>query len=189
LQHTFSTDLSFNRAGYSFTLSGNYGMRSDWEFWGMPGNAEFDPNQEKYFLWEVSVGKTWWLPKFMKFGIELDHLDGADLDRFSKYDFGFFGDSRVSGYQGGLVRASEANGLHLNYGFELGKVIRVELKGDAVWASDEATGLEDELLAGVGLNGTLMGPWQTILNFDVGFPVDGPADDFVAYLVFLKLFR
>ncbi len=189
LTHTFATDLSFNRAGYSFQLSGSYSVRSDWEFWGLPDNAEFDPNQEKYFLWKVSVGKTWWLPKFMKFGIELDHLDGADLDRFSKYDFGFFGDSRISGYQGGLVRASEANGVHLNYGFELGKVIRVELKGDVVWASDEATGLEDELLAGIGLNGTLMGPWQTILNFDVGFPVEGPADDFVAYLVFLKLFR
>ncbi|MCP4664005.1 MAG: hypothetical protein GY856_52145 [bacterium] len=189
LTHSFATDLSFNRAGYSFGLSGSYSVRSDWEFWGLPDNDEFDPSQEKYLLWEVSVGKTWWLPKFMKFGIELDHLDGADLDRFSKYDFGFFGDSRISGYQGGLVRASESNGFHLNYGFELGKVIRVELKGDAVWASDEATGLEDELLAGVGLNGTLMGPWQTIINFDVGFPVEGPADDFVAYVVFLKLFR
>ena len=37
-------------------------------------------------------------------------------------------------------------------------------------------------------NGTLIGPWGTIVNFDLGFPVEGPADDFVAYVVFLKLF-
>ncbi|NJL29253.1 MAG: hypothetical protein HC897_15915 [Thermoanaerobaculia bacterium] len=54
--------------------------------------------------------------------------------------------------------------------------------------SDEVSGFEDEFLAGVGLNGTVAGPWQTLINFDIGFPVAGPGEDFVAYVAFLKLF-
>jgi hypothetical protein len=34
-----------------------------------------------------------------------------------------------------------------------------------------------------------VGPWQTLVNVDLGVPVAGPDDGFVAYLVFLKLFR
>ena len=33
-----------------------------------------------------------------------------------------------------------------------------------------------------------MGPWQTIINFDIGIPVEGPADGFTARIAFLKLF-
>jgi hypothetical protein len=41
----------------------------------------------------------------------------------------------------------------------------------------------------VGLAGTFVGPWQTVVNLDVGLPVAGPDDGFVLYVVFLKLFR
>ena len=170
-------------------LSGSYSARSDWEFWGLPDNDEFDPNQEKYFLWEVSVGKTWWLPKFMKFGIELDHLDGADLDRFSKYDFGFFGDSRISGYQSDQVRAESAWATHLSYGVGLGETFRLDLVADTALATDDVANLNNELLAGVGISGTFIGPWQTIVNLDVGVAVAGPDSGFVAYLIFLKIFQ
>lgn len=186
--NAFQVELAYTRAGWRAGLQGSLNQRTDWEPWGLPGNTDFDPEQEDYTLWNVSLAKTWWLPKLMKLGVEVEHLNGSDLDRFSKYDFSFFGDSRVRGYQSGLVRASEANALHLNYGFDLGKVFRVELNADGVWATDEATGLKDEFLAGVGLNGTVAGPWQTLINFDVGFPVAGPGEDFVAYIAFLKLF-
>ncbi|MEM6455760.1 MAG: hypothetical protein AAF772_11745, partial [Acidobacteriota bacterium] len=186
--HNLGVELTYNRSGWR--LNGEFiaSWRSDWEFWGLPGNTEFDQEQEDFFRWKVSAAKTWWLPRFTKFGVEVERLDGEDLDRFSKWDFSFFGDSRVSGYANGQVTATEANGLHLSYGLELGEVIRVTLNGDAVWATDEDTGLDDELLAGIGVNGTLIGPWNTIVNFDVGVPLEGPADGVVAYIVFLKLF-
>jgi hypothetical protein len=34
-----------------------------------------------------------------------------------------------------------------------------------------------------------MGPWQTVVNLDVGTPVAGPDSGFVLYVVFLKLFK
>lgn len=188
LTHTFRTELSYNRAGWRFNLEGSFSQRSDWEFWGLPGNTEFDQEQEDYLRWQVTLAKTFWLPKFRKIGVELEHLNGEDLDRFSSYDFGIFGDSSVGGYPSGLVRAEEASGIHLSYGISVGELFRVELEGDAVWASNEATGLDNELLAGIGLEGTLTLPWQMLVNFEIGQALDGPADSIAARIVFLKLF-
>lgn len=188
LTHTFETEISYNRAGYRFQLAGSFNQRSDWEFWGLPDNTEFNQGQEDYIRWQATFAKTWWLPKFMKFGVELEHLNGEDLDRFSSYDFGIFGDASVAGYPGGLVRADEANGVHLSYGLNFADVFRIELEGDAVWASNEATGLDNELLAGIGLEGTITLPWQVLANFEIGHAIEGPADGISARIVFLKLF-
>lgn len=188
LTHTVSTELSYNRSGWSFEVEGSFSSRSDWEFWGLPGNTEFDQEQEDYIRWGASLSKTFWLPKFRKIGFELEHLGGEDLDRFSSYDFGIFGDSSVAGYPGGLVRAEEANAVRLEYGVNIGEVFRVELEGDAVWATNDATGLDNELLAGIGLEGTVTLPWQVLLNFEVGQALEGPADGIAARVVFLKLF-
>lgn len=185
---SLSPELTYTRSGWRFRVGGGWFHRTDWSFWGLPGNEDFDPAQEDYLRWQASLAKTWWLPKFTQLGLELEVLDGQDLDRFSKYDFGTFGDADVSGYPGGLVRAESAHGLHLNYGLNLGDVMQVEVEADAVWATDEATGLDDELLAGVGLEGTLIGPWETIVNFEIGHGVAGPGDGYSARVVFLKLF-
>ena len=40
-----------------------------------------------------------------------------------------------------------------------------------------------------GLVGTVVGPWQTLINLDLGAAVAGPDDGFVVFLAFLKLFR
>jgi len=189
LTHTVTSDLRYQRSGYTLALTGSFTRRSEWEAWGLPGNDEFDPDQQEYVRWRVALAKTWWLPRFMKAGVVVDHLDGDELDRFSKYEFGFFGSSRVSGYQSGLVTASEGDGIHLNWGFNLGDVLQVGVNGDAVWATDEATGLDRELLAGASVAGNIIGPWETLMAFDIGVPLAGPADGFVAQIYFLRRFR
>jgi hypothetical protein len=187
--HTVSSGLRYQRSGYTLALTGSFTRRSEWEEWGLPGNDEFDPEQQEYLRWRAAIAKTWWLPRFMKAGVVLEHVDGEDLDRFSKYDFGFFGTPRVSGYQNGLVTASEADGIHLNWGFNLGELLQIGINGDAVWATDQATGLDRELLAGASLSGNIIGPWETLMAFDIGVPIDGPADGFVAQLYFLRRFN
>jgi hypothetical protein len=190
--HSLSTGLAFSRSGYRLALSGAFHQRSKWEFWGLPdaeARGEFDPDAEQYLTWRASASKNWYLPNFRKFGLELEYLGGEDLDRFSKYQFGFFGDTKVHGYQIGKVRAEEVYGAHASYGFELGQLLRIDAVLDAAWATDAASGLDQELLSGVGIAGTFMGPWETLINLDVGTPIAGPDDGFVAYVVFLKLFR
>jgi hypothetical protein len=189
LTHRLRGNFQYNRAGYQLRLSGGMNRRSDWEFWGLPGNDEYDQDQQKYLRWQVRFGKTWWLPKFRRIRVFFQHLDGSNLDRFSGYDFGMFGDASVSGYQSGLVRAEKANGAHILAGINYFEKIRFELKGDVVWASNEMTGLDNELLAGIGLEGTMTLPWQLIMNFEAGYAVAGPGKGNIALRVFfLKLF-
>jgi hypothetical protein len=188
LTHSLGGDVSFSRGGYSLGLGGSINRRSEWEPWGLPDDPGFDPDHQEYTRWGVEASKNWYLPGFQKIGFEVDHYRGSDLDRFSKYEFGFFGGTRVHGYQSNRVRASEVTAAHLSYGFEIGELLRLEALGDAAWATDEESLLDRELLGGVGLAGTFIGPWETVVNLDVGVPVAGPDDGFVAYLVFLKLF-
>lgn len=189
VEHRFGLDLQFSRAGYRLRLEGNLHRRSEWEPWGFPADPEYDPAAKEFETWEVAASKNWYLADFRKIGLELNYLGGSGLDRFSKYGFGYFGGNRVHGYQIGKVRAEEAWAAHLTYGFEVGQLLRLDAIGDVAWATDEASGLDRKLLAGVGLAGTFIGPWETIVNVDVGVPVTGPDDGVTIYLVFLKLFH
>lgn len=189
LLHTLELSARYARKGYRLSLSGNVNKRSDWRAWGLPDDP-FDPETEEFSRWRAGLAKTFSLGGFKRAGLEVEYLGGSNLDRFSKYQFGYFSDSRVHGYQSELVRAEEALGLHASYGFELGELFRLDLVGDAVWATDEASALDNELLGGVGVAGTFIGPWQTVVNIDFGVPVAGPDDDgFTLFLAFLKLFK
>ena len=189
LTHALVSELRYQRGGYRLALQGSFNERGDWDFWGLPGNPDFDPEQKDYVRWQARFSKTFWFKNFRQLGLALEHLDGSDLDRFSRYDFGIFGDASVAGYQSGLVRADEADGLHLSYGVNAANVVRFELEGDAVWATSEATGLDGELLAGFGLEGSLALPWNMLTNFEVGYALAGPGEGGVAArIVFLKLF-
>ncbi|MFQ5527427.1 MAG: hypothetical protein ACE5GX_14325 [Thermoanaerobaculia bacterium] len=188
LNHEFRLTAKYNRKGYRFRVGGSRHRRGDWDFWGLPGNTEFEPDDDTYTTWNVALGKTWHLPKFLKFGAELEYLDGSNLDRFSKFDFGTFSDVRVRGYQTGKVRAEEALAAHFNYGWNVGGAFRLEALADAAWATEKISGLDRELLAGVGVAGTLVGPWSTLINVDLGVAVDGPDDGITATIAVLKLF-
>lgn len=187
VDRSLSLDLRYSRQGWRARVDGSFHSRSDWEDWGLPGNDDFDPDDEDYLRYGVSLGKNWYLPKFRKVGAELEWVSGEDLDRFSKYEFGFFSDIRVHGYQSDRVRAEEAVAGHFTYGFEVGEFLRVDGVIDTALADDEETGLENEFLAGVGIAGTFVGPWGTIVNLDLGTPVAGPDNGVSVFLVFLKL--
>ena len=186
---SLSLGAHYARSGYQASAEGSYNRRSKWDFWGRPGNSDFDPDAKDFLRWEAKASKNWYLPLFQKVGAEIDYASGSDLDRFSKYQFGFFGGTRVHGYQSDRVRAAEAFSGHLSYGFEINEALRLEAVVDGALATDKDTGLDREKLGGVGLAGSFVGPWKTLINLDVGVPIVGPDDGFVAYLVFLKLFR
>ncbi|HYL06646.1 MAG TPA: hypothetical protein VE075_11435, partial [Thermoanaerobaculia bacterium] len=189
LLQSFAGSLRFSRAGYSLAGHYSYNMRSSWHAWGLPGNPDFDPANRDFTRYNFTASKNWYLPAFQKFGAEVDYFAGNHLDRFSKYEFGFFGGTRIHGYRSNAVRASEAYLSHLSYGFDFGDVFRVDALADAALATDKENGLHNTLLAGTGVAGSIMGPWQTLVTLDVGLPVAGPDHGFVLYLVFLKLFH
>jgi hypothetical protein len=184
---TPTIELRYDRFGYSLSGFFERGMRSGWEPWGLAD--EFDEAQESFDRFGATLGKSFFLPKFQRIGVQLNYLDGADLDRFSKYELGFFGSPRVRGIESGSVRAEKALLGHLSYGFVFSEQFRVELFYDHALLDDAISGYRREPFQGVGLSGQTVGPWGTLLRFDIGRSVGRNAQDgFVGNVLFLKLF-
>jgi hypothetical protein len=187
--HGLEASIDYNRSGFRLGIAGSTHKRADWEFWGLPDNTEYSDDQSEFQRWQLTFAKTWWFDRFHKIGLVLEYLDSDNTDRFSGYDFGLFGDSTVAGYPSGLVRAEQATGAHLSGGINVFELIRLSVGVDVVWATNPATGLDNELLAGIGAGGTLTLPWQLLMNFEVGYAVAGPGEGGIAVRVFLlKLF-
>ncbi len=187
--HSVGLQGSFNRSGYRLRLNGEIATRSNWEPWGLPESSDYEPEDKDFSRWGASLAKTFHLSGFKKAGFELRYVDGENLDRFSKYEFGFFSDLFIHGYQMERVRAESAWVLNTSYGFEMGELFRLQLIGDGALATDEDADLDQEFLGGIGVAGTVIGPWQTIVRLDLGAAVAGPDDGFTIFLMFLKLYK
>ena len=186
---TLSPGVSFTyaRKGYTFSSYYDYNTRSEWEPWG--NLAEYDPDQKTYVRYGGSIGKSFFLPKFQRIGVDLNYLSGSRLDRFSKYELGFFGSQRVHGVKSGSVRAEKAIIGHLSYGFVFSQQFRMELFYDHALIDDASAGFAREPFQGLGIAGQTVGPYGTLLRLDIGKTIGRNAQDgFVANVVFLKLF-
>lgn len=180
-------ELRYARRGWSLSASYDYNRRSEWEPWGNP--AEYDPKQKTFARFGASLGKSFYLPKFQRIGLDLNYIDGQRLDRFSKYELGFFGSQRVHGVQSGSVHAEKAIIGHLSYGFVFSQQFRLETFYDHALIDDAVAGYRRELFQGLGIAGQTIGPYGTLLRLDIGKTIGRNAQDgFVANVVFLKLF-
>jgi hypothetical protein len=180
-------EVRYARRGWSLSASYDYNRRSNWEPWG--NLAEYDQEQQTYTHFGASLGKSFYLPKFQRIGVDFNYLDGQRLDRFSKYELGFFGAQRVHGVQSGSVRAEKMIIGHLSYGFVFSEQFRIEAFYDHALLDDEIAGWRGEPIQGVGIAGQTIGPYGTLLRLDIGKTIGRNAQDgFVANIVFLKLF-
>ena len=179
--------FTYARKGYTFSTFYDYSRRTEWEPWGNP--AEYDPDQKSFARYGGSIGKSFFLPKFQRIGIDVNYLSGTRLDRFSKYELGFFGSQRVHGVKSGSVRAEKAILGHLSYGFVFSEQFRIEAFYDHAVLDDASANLSREPFQGLGIAGQTVGPYGTLLRLDIGKTIGRNAQDgFVANVVFLKLF-
>lgn len=179
--------VQYSRRGYTLSASYDYNRRSEWEPWG--NLAEYDPEQKSFAHFGASIGKSFFLPKFQRLGVDVNYLDGTRLDRFSKYELGFFGAQRVHGVRSGSVRAEKGVIGHLSYGFVFSDQFRLEAFYDHALLDDTTAGFKREPFQGLGIAGQTIGPYGTLLRLDVGKSIGRNAQDgFVANVVFLKLF-
>ena len=185
----FGPGVSFTyaRRGYTFSTFYDYSRRSKWEPWG--NLDEYDPDQKSFMRYGGSVGKSFFLPKFQRIGIDVNYLAGSRLDRFSKYELGFFGSQRVHGVRSGSVHAEKAIIGHLSYGFVFSDMFRMEAFYDHALIDDESSNLRRAPFQGLGIAGQTVGPYGTLVRLDIGKTIGRNAQDgFVANVVFLKLF-
>jgi len=202
----------FNRDGWTVTATGGRGERSRWEAWGdetppsadtlatFPGSAcdspgsclvEFDPDQKSFKTWEVDVAKQFFLSKFQKVRLEGSVLGGSNLDRFSQFSIQSFG-TRVRGFSGAGVRFERGAIGRAQYAFNLADVIRFDASLDYARIRDPLLPDENPSFTGFGISGTMLGPWRTLVTFDIGVALasdyDGLAGGTEAEIVFFKFF-
>jgi hypothetical protein len=180
-------ELRYARRGWTFAASYDWNRRSEWAPWG--NLAEYDPDHQTFTHFGASVGKNFYLPRFQRIGVDVNYADGQRLDRFSKYELGFFGANRVHGVQSGTVHAEKMLIGHLSYGFVFSEQFRIEAFYDHAIVDDASANMRREPFQGVGLGGQTIGPWGTLVRLDLGKTIGRNAQDgFVANIVFLKLF-
>jgi len=65
--------------------------------------------------------------------------------------------------RGGIARAQ--------YAFNIGNVVRFDASIDHAYVRDSLTSGEYDRFTGFGVSGNLMGPWDSVIQFDVGVAV------------------
>lgn len=187
--YVLNPSIDAQYARYGATIAGwyDYSRRTSWRPWGFL--REYRPDQKSFTNYGASIARSFYLPKFQRIGMDVSYLGGQRLDRFSKYELGFFGTQRIHGIRSGSVRAEKALLAHLSYGFVFSDAIRMEAFYDHGRITDKLAGYRNEPFQGVGLAGQMVGPYGTLLRLDLGKMVGRNAQSgFVANVVFLKLF-
>ncbi len=187
--------LQFSRERFVANLELEYTARSDWETFGLPGAME--PVQDSYRKAQLDFSYSKRLAAFQTLAGEVRYLKGWDLDRFSRFGFGFF-ENRVAGFGTSGVKGDEALRLSLEYEAGVSGLfgLDISLDGARAWRdSPDVNGIiaDDEVdLAGLGLAVNFVGPWRTLLRLDVGYgfysSLDQEEGEFNGQIVFLKLF-
>jgi len=162
----FGLGYEFRKRGYSFLGSGSYARRADWEPWGEV--STFDPETESYWRYRFVLGKDFFFKTFHKIHVDAGYFGGERLDRFTKYQFGLFDETRVRGVPSSAVRFAELILTRASYSFNVFDQFRVELFYDQGWGDDPGQGLERVRFYGLGVGLNLRGPRHTIIRFDVG---------------------
>jgi len=184
------TGLSYDFFWKGLSLSASYDghRRSSWKRWGLPGTHKDYDRYKDYSEWDLSMGKTFYLPYFQKIGTSVNWMDGRDLDRFSKYQFTYMGTKSLAGYSGSGVRFDRGAIASVLYQFNIEHVVSfgVKLEHARVQSNRDIDIWQNH--TGIGLNAGTVGPWKTYWTLDIGYAVksDIPAvehDATVALLV------
>ena len=199
-----SLEGRFNRRGFTLVARARHGRRSDWDSWGLQdsNSGEFgsvdpttgvfvpidpEPLYESFSRWGLTAFKEWFLPHFQRVRIEGNYLDGVDLDRFSQYQFTYFGADRVNGFSGSGVRFDQGLLGRVGYTFNLVEVIRFDLSLDTARVEDERGGAGPQNFTGIGVNANFPAPWRTVVTLGYGRALASDVSEFKGQQEFLLL--
>ena len=124
------------------------------------------PHQD-YLKYSASLTKDF-LFGIHKVRLNTAYYGGRDLDRFSKYQFGFFDDNRIHGVPASGVRFAELGMFRGSYSFNLFEQYRLDLFIDQAIGRDRAVAQTWQAVTGLGLGFNMRGPRGTLLRGDFG---------------------
>ncbi len=157
--------------GVTATLTGEAGRRVDWRPWGLAGGEAPLSSWERGRLLVVYEKALFPLAKL--------HLDGEawagrNLDRFSAPAPSRFGALRIRGIASDRVLPERLGVVRASLAVPLSPAVRVEAGVDAGWVRDIDHVYHARPISGVGVGLSAPGPWGTLLEGSVGFPLATP---------------
>jgi hypothetical protein len=164
--HGLGAAWEYRRAGYSAVINGTWYGRSAWEPWG-PADA-LETGSRTYAKYAAHLSKDFFLTTFQKIHLNGAYFGGRRLDRFSRYQFGLFDDTRIHGVPGSGVRFDDLGMVRGSYSFNIFEQYRLDLFLDQAWGRDRAADTRWRPLTGLGAAVNMRAPFNTILRADVG---------------------
>jgi hypothetical protein len=157
----------YKRGGYSVAANGTYYTRADWRSWG-PADALVTDAPRTYWKYAVHATRDFFVDAFQKIHLNGSYFGGERLDRFSRYQFGMFDDTRIHGVPASGVRFDRLGMIRGSYSFNIFEQYRLDLFAEQAWGQDLTLDRSWQPLTGLGFAVNLRAPWNTILRADVG---------------------
>ena len=163
----FGGAWEYKRGGYSVAVNGTWYARASWDAWGPADALELEPPRT-YVKYSANLSKDFFLSTFQKVHVNAAYFGGRRLDRFSRYQFGLFDDTRIHGVPASGVRFDELTMARGSYSFNIFEQYRLDLFLDQAWGRDRQIDAAWRPLTGFGAAINLRAPLNTILRADIG---------------------
>jgi hypothetical protein len=168
----FGGAYEYRRGGYSLVANGAWYERYGWEPWGLPDPSApgtgLETPQRTYVRYSASLSKDLYLGVFQKLHFNGAYFGGKNLDRFSRYQFGLFDDTRIHGVPASGLRFDELAMARGSYTFNIFEQYRIDLFLEQASGRDRTVGPEWQSLTGTGVALNVRAPFGTILRADIG---------------------
>jgi hypothetical protein len=116
----------------------------------------------------AGLSRDFYLNPFQKIHLNAQWFGGRRLDRFAKYQFGLFDDTRIHGVPASGARYGELAMARGSYSFNIFEQYRLDLFLDQAWGRDDSGYGTWEPITGVGLAVNVRAPFNTIFRADLG---------------------
>jgi hypothetical protein len=164
--HGLGGAYEYRRGGYSAVLNGAWYGRGRWTPWGVPGNLTSDGRT--YAKYSANLSRDFYLSAIQKIHLNGAYFGGQRLDRFSRYQFGLFDDTRIHGVPASGVRFDELAMARGSYTFDLLQMYRFDLFVERAWGRDLSASRNWQPITGFGTALNVRAPMNTILRMDLG---------------------
>ncbi len=162
----------YRRGGYSLGLTGTWFGRSSWGEWGepaLPGSDAPGPAPVRaYKKYSASLTRDFFFNVFHKVHLNAAWFGGRDQDRFAKYQFGMFDDTRIHGVPASGLRFENLAMVRGSYSLNVFEQYRLDVFLDRAWGHDRAVADTWQSITGLGAAVNLRAPWNTMLRTDLG---------------------
>ena len=161
----FGGGWEYRRGGYSAVVNGAWFARAGWRGWGFDGAEQSSSTYVKY---SASLSRDFYIGPFQKIHLNGAWFGGNDLDRFGKYQFGMFDDTRIHGVPASGVRFEEIGMARGSYSFNVFEQYRLDLFLEQAWGRDRSLDRAWQPITGIGAAVNVRALWGTILRVDGG---------------------